>query len=173
MSDKLPECCPECVVRLLDRREWFQIPGIVSQARLSEARGLARILSSKRLAGVDIGAIALGSTIYFRRLDQYNPHTVAGIAFLAHELKHVEQYKRDGLLKFLARYMKDFVVHRGYGEKLRYEAEANEFQKQVAAHLSKEFSNNPDRHPCVEMVEPHTANQQFLVEVPTPFRFHV
>jgi hypothetical protein len=173
MSDDLPARCPACVVRILDRREWFDIPGIVSTARLAKARGLSRMLSSKRLAKKEIGAIALGSTIYFCKPDHFNPHTVAGIAFLAHELKHVEQYKRDGLIKFFARYVWDFIVHRGYSEKLRYEAEAIEFQRQVAFHLNQEFAKNPGRHPCKEIAEPHTVNEQFLVESPTAFRFPV
>jgi hypothetical protein len=173
MSDDLPAKCPPCAVRILDRREWFEFPGIVASTRLAKARGLSRILSSKRLAGVEIAAIALGSTIYFRRTDQFNPHTVAGLALLAHELKHVEQYKRDGLLKFLARYVWDYILHRGYSEKLRYEAEATQFQWQVTAHLSREFANNSGQSPCRELAEPHTFNDNFLVEDPNPFQFPV
>jgi hypothetical protein len=173
MSDDLPPRCPACAIRILDRRAWFHIPGLVSAARLAKARGLSRILSSKRLAGQEIAAIALGSTIYFRRIDQFNPHTVAGLAFLAHELKHVEQYKRDGMLKFLLRYAWDFIIHRGYSEKLRYEAEATHFQQQVAAHLTREFANNSGQSPCQELAEPHTINDNFLVEDPNPFQFPV
>jgi len=172
-SFNLPEKCPQCVVRILDRPEWFEIPGIVASARVAEVKGFSRLLSSKKLAKEEIGAIALGSTIYFRRPELYNPHTVAGIAFLAHELKHVEQYKRDGLLMFIARYVWDFIVHRGYSEKLRYEAEASEFQRQVAAHLSREFSNNSGSHPCKEKGEPHSVNEHYLVEKPAAFQYRV
>ncbi|MBE0410782.1 MAG: hypothetical protein IBX69_13745, partial [Anaerolineales bacterium] len=87
MNNDLPARCPDCVIRILDRSEWFAIPGLVATARLARARGLSRLLSSKFLAGQEIGAIALGSTIFFRKLDHFNLHTVVGIAFLAHELK--------------------------------------------------------------------------------------
>lgn len=172
-SFNLPEKCPQCVISILDRPEWFEIPGIVASAQVAEAKGFSRLLSSKKLAKKEIGAIALGSTIYFRRPELFNPHTLAGIAFLAHELKHVEQYKRDGLLKFIARYVWDFIVHRGYNEKIRYEAEASEFQRQVAAHLSREFSNNSGCHFCKEMSEPHSVNEQYLVEKPVAFHYRV
>jgi hypothetical protein len=124
------------------------------------------------LAGKKIGAITLRSTIYFRELDEYTPHTAPGLAFLAHELKHVEQYQIDGFVKFYIRYIWDYILH-GYGEEVAFEAEASEFQRQVMEHLTREFENNPGRHPCRELAEPHTPNEQFVKTVPPVFRFPI
>ncbi len=169
MSNGFPESCPPCVVNMLARREWFADPEVVSRARLARAKGIPRLLSSQILARQKIGAITLGSTIYFRELDQYNPHTATGLAFLAHELKHVEQYERQGPLRFYTRYIRDYLLH-GYGESVTFEAEASEFQRQVTEHLSREFENNSGRQPCKELAEPHTPNEHFVKTVPQEFR---
>ena len=172
MSDRLPEKCPACVVSMLARQEWFADPEVVSRARLAKAGGIPRLLSSQKLAGRKIGAITLGSTIYFREIDQYDPHTVTGLVFLAHEIKHVEQYQREGFVRFYIRYLWDYILH-GYGESISFEAEASEFERQVMEHLTREFENNSGSQPCSEMAEPHTPNERFAKTVPLLFRFSI
>ena len=158
---KLPERIPACAAKMLARPEWFTDPGIVSRARLSPAIGLAQLFSGKFFARTEIGAITLGRVIYFRMLEQYDPHSPWGLAFLAHELKHVEQYEKDGWPKFYAQYLWAYAFH-GYGESVPFEAEAYEFQRHVQAHLIAEFENNPGRSPCCEMGDPHTPNEMFV-----------
>jgi hypothetical protein len=48
------------------------------------------------------------------------------IPLIAHELVHVAQYRRYGFAGFLARYVRDFVRHRGYSRELPLEAPAYE-----------------------------------------------
>jgi hypothetical protein len=171
MSDKLPEKIPPCAVNLLARREWYTDPQVVGRARLSEATGLARLLSSLFFARQPIGAITLNRTIHFRMTDEYDPHTPTGLALLAHELKHVEQYEKEGLVKFYLKYLWAFIRH-GYGQTVPFEAEAYELQGQVETHLTTEFEKNPGRAPCIEMTDPHTPNGAFVKATPPIFEYH-
>jgi len=170
MLQQLPVRLPPCAVNMLARLEWFAQPALISQARLAEAKGLVRLLSSRALARQEIAAITLGETIYFRSLDYYNPHSAPGLALLAHELKHVEQYKPRGLLNFYATYVWDYLRH-GYGEMVRFEAEASDLQRQVQAHLEAELAANLSQRFCLELAEPHSPNGAFVKTTPTPFRF--
>jgi Domain of unknown function (DUF4157) len=170
MSNKLPERIPLCAANLLARREWFADPSVVSRAKLDEATGISRLLSSPLFAGQPIGAITLSRTIHFRMVDEYDPHTPAGLALLAHEIKHVEQYEKDGLAKFYLKYLLAYVRH-GYGQLVPFEAEAYALQVQVETHLTAEFENNPGRPPCLEMTDPHTPNGAFVKTVPAPFKY--
>jgi hypothetical protein len=173
MSSKIPKHCPTCAVSVLARREWFDDPEIVTRTRLAEAKGISRLLSSKFFAGQRIAAITLGQTIYFRELDQFDPHSIEGLALLAHEIKHVEQYRKKGFIRFYAKYIWDYIIRRGYGEQLTFEAEASELQRQVRAHLIQEFGSNPDMKMCKEMGDPHTPNEQFAKSIPKVFQFRV
>ena len=170
MSNRLPVNLSPCAVNMLARPEWFADPRVISRARLAEATGLPRLLSSRLFARQEIGAITLGHTIYLRRIDNYEPHTAAGLAFLAHELKHVEQFEREGVARFYSKYIWAYVFH-GYGESVPFEAEAYEFQRQVLAHLTAEFEGNLGRHPCREMAEPHTPSDLFVKTAPATFRY--
>ena len=54
-------------------------------------------------------AITFGDNIYFaKRLDQSN---VFDVALIGHELVHVEQYKKLGMIRFLIRYLFEFVMN--------------------------------------------------------------
>lgn len=54
-------------------------------------------------------AITFGDKIYFaERLDQSN---FFNMALIGHELVHVEQYKKLGMVRFLIRYLLEFVVN--------------------------------------------------------------
>lgn len=170
MISQLPARLTPCAVNMLARPEWFTQPSLIGQAKLAEAKGLARLLSSRALARQEIAAITLGDTIYFRSLDYYNPHSASGLALLAHELKHVEQYKQRGLFKFYAAYVWDYLRH-GYGEMVRFEAEASDFQRQVQAHLEVELAANTGRQLCIELADPHSPNLAFIKTAPASFRF--
>lgn len=72
------------------------------------------------------GAMAFGRRIYFspagwRRYRQAGP---AGVALAAHEAVHVLQYRRDGLVRMLTRYLWQYVRGRlrGLGHTRAYRA---------------------------------------------------
>ena len=157
MSDKLPAKIPACAANLLARPEWFADPEIVNRVKLTEASRIARFLSSKRFANTEISAITLGHTIHIRKPEKYNPHTPSGLALLAHEIKHVEQYEQ-GRLRFYPRYLGDYI--RGGYKKVRFETEAYAFDQMVENHLKDEFRANSDA-PCQEQTDPHTPNDAF------------
>ena len=171
MSEPLPARIPGCAVNLLARPEWFADPNVVTRARLSEAGWVARLLSSKFFAGTEISAITLGHKINFCKLDRYDPHSPRGLALLAHELKHVEQFEHYGRVGFYLKYLWDYLRH-GYGkEGLAIEKEAYRFEAQVKVHLTREFDGNPECHSCLEMAEPHTPNPNFIKTLPELFHF--
>ena len=163
----IPPHCPECVLAILDRPEWFPNPGVLRSAKLAYASGLPRLLSSQYFSGGKIAAITLGATIYFRQASLYDPHTPAGLALLAHELKHVEQYQERKLVKFYWHYLQEYLRHR-YGKKIKFEAEAYAFQRLVQQQLQAEFEFNQPRKPCLED-EAHTPNLAFIKLATEPF----
>ncbi len=173
MSETLPKTLPSCALAMLARAEWFSPDaGVISKARLAKANWVARVLSSPLFSGPDrIWAITVRKTIYVLMEDQYNPHMAPGLARLAHELKHVHQYERQGLLKFFARYILSYLAQGGYGKALPFEKEAYCFQEEVEKHLTLEFANNPGVNPCQEMIDPHTPNDAFVKITPqvSPF----
>ena len=166
-TNNIPPQCPECVLAMLDRPEWFPDPQVLHTAKLAYASGLPRLLSSNFFSGGKIAAITLGSTIYFRQASLYDPHTPAGLALLAHELKHVEQYQEDKLVKFYWHYLQDYLRHR-YGKKIKFEAEAYAFQRAVQKQLQTEFEFNQPRKPCLDD-EAHTQNLAFIKLAVEPF----
>jgi len=168
LSNPITRHVPPCVERMIARTEWFSDPGTVARAKLAPAKGIARLLSSRFFARTEIGAITLGSTIYFRDLDIYNPHTAKGLAFLAHEIKHIEQFERHGLVGFYFQYLGGYF-RRGYGRGIGFEDEAYGFQKVVRQHLDAEFQANPGVATCQELDEPHTPNAAFVRTVPAVF----
>jgi len=158
MNDDLPSRIPACAVNMLARPEWFTDPEIVNRVQLSQASGFARFISSERFAGTGVSAITLGRTIHIRKLEKYDPHTPGGLALLAHEIKHVEQYEQQGRLKFYTRYLWDYA--RGRYKNVSWEKQAYDFDKEVKDHLKDEFKANSDS-PCQEQTDPHTPNDAF------------
>ncbi len=173
----LPGGIPACAANLLARPEWFRNPGIAGRARLEwindpvnerptlfpGMKQIAKLLSSRRFSGRDdIWAITLGSTIFIRMADQYAPHTPAGLALLAHELKHVEQFEREGTLRFLWMYVAGYRAGGGYGQFIPFETEAYTFADKVCEHLRREFAANPGVSPCLELADAHTPNANFM-----------
>ncbi len=168
MTSPIPRHIPPCAEKMLARAEWFSDPGIVSRTRLAKANWIARLLSSPFFAGTAIGAITLGKTIYYRDLDLYKPHTARGLAFLAHEIKHAEQFERHGIVGFYIKYIRDYF-RGGYGRGIEFEDEGYDFQQKVHQHLDTEFDDNPSVDICQEMDEPHTPNPAFARTVPPVF----
>lgn len=80
----------------------------------------------------------MGHLIIFTKPQYYDPCSIQGLALLAHELKHVEQYRREGLLRFLRRYLSHWLKV-GYNlDRHPYEREATEFEARVQAQLQEE-----------------------------------
>jgi hypothetical protein len=167
MNDKLPSGIPACAVNMLARPEWFADPEIVTRVRLTEASRIAHFISSKRFAGTGVSAITLGRTIHMRKPERYDPHSAKGLALLAHEIKHVEQYEQAGRIRFYARYLWDYVRYRYRG--VSFEEEAYAFQEVVKEHLLEEFEANPGLSPCQEQADPHTPNDAFVKTTPPVF----
>jgi len=161
MTEQIPKSIPACAEQMLARPSWFADPGVVRRTRLAIAGWLPRVLSSRIFAGTEIAAITLGRVIYFRKPDFYNPHTPHGLAFLAHEIKHVEQFERHGWAVFCFRYFIEYLRH-GYGARISFEAEAFEFERQVSDNLRKEFKHNPGRSICWDRAGPHLPNNDFI-----------
>lgn len=67
----------------------------------------------------------------------YEPDDPAFLALLAHEVKHIEQFRRYGYVRFLVRYFWD-LGRSGfrYSPRLPLEAEAYELERKFLASLS-------------------------------------
>jgi hypothetical protein len=161
---------PACAIHLLARPEWYSDLAVFQRARLKPAGWFTSFISSERFSGGAVAAITLGRTIYLRTPDAYDPHSLAGLALLAHELKHVEQYEQIGFFRFYYRYLRGYLS-RGYGEDIPIEAEAYAFERVVLEHLRHEFDANGSRKMCVEMAPPHTPNLAFEKIKPEAFHF--
>lgn len=123
---------PEEAKRALKRKEWFVHPDIVDRARLFVLPFSPRYIARRR------SAITLGHLIIFTKPRYYDPYSIPGLALLAHELKHVEQYEIEGMLRFLGRYLRDWLKV-GYDlDRHPYEKEAYAFQNLVEKRLKEE-----------------------------------
>jgi hypothetical protein len=165
MSNSLPETIPACALNLLAREEWFADPQVTERVKLAEPNWLARIITSPPFNRGDVSAVTLGHTIYYRKQERFDPHSTAGLALLAHEAKHVEQYEREGLIKFCAKYVLAFLS-KGYGRSIPFEGEAYELQEKVKTHLESEFADNHGHASCQEMGPPHTPNGAYVKATP-------
>ena len=56
-------------------------------------------------------AVTFRNTIYFAP-GRYTPATSEGLALLAHELAHVQQFRRLGMWRFAARYLAAYIARR-------------------------------------------------------------
>jgi hypothetical protein len=172
MNAAIPQGIPRCAINLLAREQWFSDPDVLTRIRLAPANRVAQFVSSPRFNKGNVSAITLGHTIYYRKLDRFDPHTSRGLALLAHEAKHVEQQERDGIVWFHLIYLLDYRRF-GYGRKIRYEKEAYALQDKVMAHLVKELAANAGSAPCCEMAVPHTPNDAFVKSTPGRFYFPI
>jgi Domain of unknown function (DUF4157) len=85
------------------------------------------------------GAMTVSPYIFFGR-HEYDPSSGRSVALVAHELRHVEQYRKYGHIGFLARYFRDLARNRGkYSPDLPLEAECYELQARVQQALPQNF----------------------------------
>ncbi len=81
------------------------------------------------------GAMTISPFIFYGR-DYLDPTEAWSVALLAHELKHVEQYRKMGHAGFLAAYLKDLAMaHFKYSSGLPLEAPAYALQSEVQSAL--------------------------------------
>lgn len=88
------------------------------------------------------GMMTIAPWVFFGR-ESYNPDSLASVALIAHELKHVQQYQERGHAAFLARYLWD-LGRNGfrYSRELPLEAEAYSLQAEVRAALRPHFARH-------------------------------
>ncbi|UCD85265.1 MAG: DUF4157 domain-containing protein [Deltaproteobacteria bacterium] len=60
-------------------------------------------------------AITFSKKIFFAR-GMLDESTITGITLIAHELTHVRQYQETGFLRFLYRYLRDYIQSRIEGK---------------------------------------------------------
>jgi hypothetical protein len=132
---------PQEAIESLKRKEWFTDPSIVERARAVILPLCPRYIATRRRA------ITLGHLIIFTKPLYYDPHSITGLALLAHELKHVEQCEVWGIFRFLWRYLslQDPVgkewLKVGYDlDRHPYEKEAYAFQGRVEKRLKEEWA---------------------------------
>jgi hypothetical protein len=80
------------------------------------------------------GAMTIAPFVFFGR-DQFDANEPRSLALLAHELKHIEQYREMGHLRFLWTYLKDRRRAGGYSRELPLEREPYALQDAVRAVL--------------------------------------
>ncbi|MFQ5859389.1 MAG: DUF4157 domain-containing protein [Anaerolineae bacterium] len=120
------------------------------------------------MARVPIAATTIGDTIYFREWKYFDPHSPLGLALLAHELRHVEQYREQGgVVRFSIHYVWGFV-RGGYGANISFEAEAYKVGNTVKSHLVEEFAHNANKALCLTTLAGHTPNPQYSYLRPYP-----
>ena len=84
---------------------------------------VAKIAAAKMKSAA--AAIVFGRTIYLHNCSREK--FLKDTAWVCHELKHVEQYRRYGFAGFLARYLSEWITN-GYTNN-RFEREAREYEK--------------------------------------------
>ena len=83
------------------------------------------------------GAMTVAPYIFYGR-SRLNPTDHASLALLAHELKHVEQYRALGHARFLLQYARDLIAAKGhYSRDLPLEAPCYALQAQVKLALDQ------------------------------------
>lgn len=163
----LPLTLPACCIKVLGRPGWYD-PALLTSVRLRPATLFVRTISSPRVAGTEVTATTIGSTIYFREPKGFDPHSPAGLALLAHELRHVEQYQeRGGVVRFSIDYVLEYL-RGGYGTEISFEAEAYEVGSVVYAHLEAEFAHNAGQVLCEVTEAGHTPNPLYALLRPYP-----
>ncbi len=167
-SDTLPSTLPECCIHVLGRPSWYSRE-LLRSVRVKSANAFVRLISSPQVAGTEITATTIGDTIYFRRPEGFDPHSPSGLALLAHEIRHVEQYREHGgVVGFAIDYVRQYLQS-GYGEDISFEAEAYELQRIVYAHLAEEFAYNDGVSHCVMTpAGEHSVNLAYAYLEPDP-----
>ena len=77
------------------------------------------------------GAMTIAPFIFYGKA-RFDASSLPSVALLAHELKHVEQYRAKGHVRFLATYLRDLAGNKfRYSHDLPLEAEAYALQADV------------------------------------------
>jgi len=109
---------------------------LLERARLSSgiaSRALARTMQAD--------AFVVGRRVFLSRAaaEELQRRSEGALLLLAHELTHVAQYRRLGVPRFLARYLREYARHRlagaGHAEAYRnisFEREARDAEREVA-----------------------------------------
>ena len=92
------------------------------KVRIKENSWVAKIAAAKLKA--DKVAIVFGSTIHLHKSTREEFLNDPG--WVCHELKHVEQYKQNGFIGFIAKYFFDWIRNGYYNNKFEVEARENE-----------------------------------------------
>jgi hypothetical protein len=88
-------------------------------------------------------AVTVGRRVFFRR-GRYDPETARGLALIAHEAMHVEQYRHYGFFGFLARYLWGWVRVRGRHRLHPMEAPLIAAQRRIRVKLERELSRGTE-----------------------------
>ncbi|MFQ5342893.1 MAG: DUF4157 domain-containing protein [Anaerolineae bacterium] len=163
----LPPTLPECCLKVLARPGWYDA-ALLRAVRIQPANLFVRAISSPRVAGMEIAATTIGHTIYFRDPAYFDPHSPDGLALLAHEIRHIEQYREQGgVVRFSINYLLEYL-RGGYGTDISAEAEAYELGSTVQAHLEAEFAYNAGQVLCEITPAGHTPNLLYSFLTPYP-----
>jgi len=132
---------PESVARLvLDLASPWIEADTVAVAKLRVGTFLSRVvmwIAQRWESGA--GAATIGRHI-FMRPEMWPLDRLPGIALLAHELVHVQQFRKFGPFRFAFRYLKDFFT-KGY-RNVEFEKEAYEIQELVR---ERWIADNPNQ----------------------------
>jgi Domain of unknown function (DUF4157) len=82
------------------------------------------------------GATTIAPFIFFGK-DKYDPSSPRSLALVAHELCHIQQYRKMGHVGFLVTYMRDRFKAGKYSAELPLERPAYDLQSQVLATLEQ------------------------------------
>jgi len=97
--------------------------------RIKEHSFIAR-LAAKKLKSKNV-AMVVGSTIHLWGVSKVQ--FLADERWVRHELKHIEQYRRYGLVKFLYKYLLQTAKHGYYNSPIEREARAAEKDTEILA----------------------------------------
>lgn len=84
------------------------------------------------------GAMTIAPFVFYGKAS-FTPGDARSVALLAHELKHVQQYRQMGYFGFFKRYFLDKARHGfAYSKKLPLEKEAYDLQAEVLQALQND-----------------------------------
>ncbi|MFW6058129.1 MAG: eCIS core domain-containing protein [Persicimonas sp.] len=134
-------CEPVCRSALADCTLFRRTPRV---AEVDDVAGAVAYLALKTRAS----GVALGSRVFLRR-EVYGDDGEVGLALLAHELTHVVQFHRDGVARFLWRYVVAYLagLTRGIGDHQAYLSIPYEVEARRVARRVRQMSPGADSPP--------------------------